>query len=209
MIGWTKEQFDEEYSFGVEGTMDGRPNTRPEVRLHYHRSMMVPILQDRWDKLVPEILPIQKSDLVVIDGAGFGWGVEILQRMTGATVIGVDISDWIAEAKDTSEEVEIDACISRVGLDPSTGRGLEIKRKYFVPGPRCTTRILKENMATDQGRKNLLIAMGRVPDWVITEDFIQTFSAREAKVFDTQLRKIGGAKIIHLGKGGKIHEVSR
>jgi len=207
MAGWTKQDFDEAYSLRVERYMGGHPNTRPEVRLHYHRSVMVPILQDRWDKLIPEILSIQKSDTVVIAGAGFGWGIEILQRMTGATVIGVDTSDWIARVKYTSEEVEIDACISKVGLDPNTGRGLEIKKKHFVPGPRCKTQILKEDLATAEGRKNLLRAVGRAPNWIITEDFIQTFSEREAKVFDAKLRHVEGAKIIHLGKGGKIHKV--
>jgi len=207
MAGWTKEDFDNNYSIRVERYMGGHPNTRPEVRLCYHRSVMVPILQNRWDKLIPDILPIQADDLVVLVGAGFGWGVEILKQKTGAKVIGTDISDWVESVKDTSEEAEIDACIRKVGLEPGTGRGLEIKRKYFVPGPRCTVKILNEDLATEDGRKNLLRVLGQTPDWIITEDFIQTFSDEEARTFHEELRKIKGAKIVHLGAGGKIHEI--
>ena len=170
---------------------------------------MTPVLQARWDKLVPEILPIQKSDTVVIVGAGFGWGVEILRRKTGANVIGTDISDWIMSAKDTDEEAEIDVCIRKVGLNPTSRRGLEIKKKYFTPGPRCVVTILQEDIATAQGRKNILTALGKMPNWVITEDFIQTFSKKEARKFDEQLREIKGATIVHLGKGGNIHEIAR
>ena len=207
MTGWTKKDFDDAYSFGVEGSMGGHPNTRPEVRLHYHRSVMVPTLQNRWDKLIPDILPIRADDLVVLVGAGFGWGAEILKQKTGARVIGTDISDWIESVKNTSEEAEIDACIRKVGLDPETGRGLEIKRKYLVPGPRCKVTVLNEDLATEAGRTNLLRIVGRQPDWIITEDFIQTFSEDEAKTFHVELGKIKGAKVVHLGEGGNIHEI--
>lgn len=209
MIGWIKQDFDEQYSFDVEGYMGGHPNTRSEVRLHYHRSVMIPILQNRWDKLIPDILPILADDLVVLVGAGFGWGAEILKQKTGARVIGTDISDWIESVKDTSEEAEIDTCIRKVGLEPGTERGLEIKQKYFILSPRCRMTILNEDLATEVGRKNLFKVLGKKPDWVITEDFIQTFSDDEAKIFDVELRKIKAKEqVVHLSKGGKIHKVN-
>jgi len=136
--------------------MDGHPNTRLEVRLHYHRAIIKPRLEEYWKSLVPSVYDIKSTDTVVIVGAAFGWGVEALIALTGANVIGVDISDWVASAKDTSEESEIDACITVAGLDPTQGRGLEIKNKYYSPGPRCTTTILTEDDSD--------------PDWRIEEN---------------------------------------
>ena len=68
-------------------------------------------------------------------------------------------------------------------------------------------KIFNEDLATEGGRNNLLRVLRQKPDWIITEDFIQTFSDDEAKTFHEELRKIKGARVVHLGKGGKIHEI--
>ena len=161
MAGWTKEDFDTKYSCGVEGSMGGHSNIRPEVRLHYHRGIIKPQLEEYWKNLVPSVYDIKSTDTVVIVGAAFGWGVEALIALTGANVTGVDISDWIASAQNTSEESEIDACITLAGLDPTQGRGLEIKNKYYIPGPRCTTTILNDDIQNVVNEYN--------PDWMIEE----------------------------------------
>ena len=47
MAGWTKADYDAAYRIGAEGHV-GYPNTRQEVKLHYNKSVITPILQNRW-----------------------------------------------------------------------------------------------------------------------------------------------------------------
>ncbi len=175
MTGWTKADFDANYSIRVERYMPGGgrgpSEGREEVRLSYHRAVIKPMLEDYWKQRVPDVYDIQPNDSVVIVGAAFGWGVEALIALTGANVIGIDISDYVATAKDTDESDEIDACIVKVGLDPTQGRGLEIKNTYYTPGPRCTTTILQEDMETQPSIKRVRQALNTNKiDWIIKEN---------------------------------------
>ena len=95
MAGWTKADFDANYRFRVERYFGGHPNTRPEVVVHYHKWAMLSILNSRWATLQP-ILNIASTDHVCVVGAGFGWGVDAVIAETGATTVGVDISDYVA-----------------------------------------------------------------------------------------------------------------
>lgn len=175
MAGWTKADFDENYSIRVERYMPGGgpgpSEGRKEVRLCYHRAVIKPMLETYWKNLVPSVYDIKRGDTVVVVGAAFGWGVEALIALTGANVVGIDISDYVARAKDTDESDEIDACIKLVGLDPTQGRGLEIKNTYYTPGPRCTTTVLQEDMETPESRKRVLKALNsKSIDWTIKEN---------------------------------------
>lgn len=186
MAGYTKSDYDSLYSIRVV-MADGR---RSPVRLHYTRYVMQDIVRARWDHVVPE-LGITSSDIVVVVGAGFGWGVERLIELTGCTAIGVDISDHIQGTKSTSEESEIDAAIISAGYDPLIGHGLEVKQTVFVD-TRTKQIVLNEDLYSAKSRNNIKKALGnKLPTWIITEDILSDFSDAEATFLKTEVDKLG------------------
>ena len=68
-INWdTKAPFDLFYSSGVERY--GHPNTRPQIRLHYH---WYPIIQGQASKFAPLLFTVRElnaGESVVMGGAG-------------------------------------------------------------------------------------------------------------------------------------------
>jgi len=193
MAGFTKQDFDDAYSFRVERYLDGHPNTRAEVRTHYHRWAMVPLLQARWAILQP-ILNILSTDFVCVVGAGFGWGVEAIIAETGALTVGVDISDYVAAEKDSTEEAELRAEVSAVGLDPDTGRGLEIMNFIFDGSVRSNVVVLQSDAASGPQRTAIRNALGgNWPSVVIAEDVIDdTWTDAEIVSMRNSMNGFGG-----------------
>lgn len=202
MAGWTKAEFDAAYKFLPESRLGGWPGGSPPVRVHYMRAMVEPIIRARWENIVPSILNITAADHVVIIGAGFGWGVEVLADMTSANVIGVDISDYIEAEQSVDELADWDAGITAAGLIPSGTRGMRIKAAFHTPGPRSNVVVLKENMANAGSRNKVKQALGNnVPTHIVTEDTIQLFSDAEIAEFVADIDPIG-AQVSHI-HGGK------
>ena len=169
---WTKTDYDTNYKFRVERYFGGHPNTRPEVVVHYHKWAMAPLLANRWAKLQP-ILNIQSSDFVLVVGASFGWGVDAIITETSATIVGVDISQYIIDEQANTEETELRVEIEAVGLDPDSGRGLELMGHIYDGEPRSNIIVLQENAATNGSRQNIRAALdGNNPTVCIAEDII-------------------------------------
>lgn len=172
-MAWTKADYDGAYSFRVERYFGGHPNTRPEIRINYHEWSMKPILEERWRRTTLVLAPaISASDRVLVVGAGFGWGVAALIRRTSATVVGIDTSPYIQAEKSADDSVEIAAAITAVGLNPLTGRGLQIMNAVSTSGIRAKVDILDEDMSTQQSRQNIGAALGGSPTWIIPEDIV-------------------------------------
>jgi len=172
MAGWTKADYDNAYRFRVERCFGGHPNTRPEIVVHYHRWAMQPILANRWSVLAP-ILNIASTEDVCIVGAGFGWGVEAFIAETGANTVGIDISDYIAAEQSGTEEAELRAQIVVAGLDPDTGRGLEIMGHIFDGQTRSNVVVLQNDAASGPQRQEIRTALGnKWPSVVIYEDIV-------------------------------------
>lgn len=176
MAGYTKEEYDNLYSFRVERYLGGFPvadiGVRPEFRCHYHKAMMKPVLATMWANIQP-VLQIQSTDYVAIVGAGFGWGVEAAIAETGATIVGVDISDYIATEQGNTETAELRALITANGLDPDTGRGAEILAFLDDGQPRSNVVVLQEDMQTNQSRNAIRSALGNNnPTVVVFEDLV-------------------------------------
>ena len=172
----TKEDFDDAYRIQVERRMPGGgpppAEDRPAVFLHYHRFGQRPIMASRWATLQP-ILNIQSTDFVCVVGAGFGWGVDAIVAETGATVVGIDISQYIADEQANTEEAEIRAEIDLVGLDPDTGRGAEILAFVFEDVPRSNVVVLQNDASTQNQRQEIRTALGgNWPTVVVYEDII-------------------------------------
>lgn len=172
MAGWTKTDYDNAYRFRVERYFGGRGPGRREVNVNYHRWAMQPILADMWLRL-GVILNIANTEHVAIVGCGFGWGVDAFIAETGATTVGIDISDYIFAEQGNTEETELRAAIAAVGLDPDTGRGLELMGHLYDAQPRANVVVLNEDMQTNNSRQNIRAALGNNwPSVVIFEDII-------------------------------------
>ena len=205
MAGYTKADFDANYSFRCERYLPSVIQTgRSEVRLNYHSAFMSPVLANRWEAILdqtrdPILLTILSTDKVVVVGSGFGWGVDKLIELTGCTAVGVDISDYIEIAKGTDENADLIAAIQLVGLDETVDRGLEIYNAYSTTGARTISVVLKEDMLSNRSRNEVKKALGNsAPTYIITEDMIQELSDVEIAAWVAEAEKLPGATIVHI-----------
>jgi len=175
-MAWTKADYDANYRTQIERRMPGGgppPSAgRQAVRIHYHKWAIRPMLADMWAIMQP-ILNIGSADHVCVVGAGFGWGVEAIIAETGATTVGIDISQYIADEQSSTEEAEIRAEITAVGLDPDVGRGAEILAFASDGLPRSSVIVLNNGASTGPQRQEIRTALGgNWPSVVIAENII-------------------------------------
>jgi hypothetical protein len=192
MAGYTKADYDAQYSIRVSRYFGGVQAGEESVWLNYHKYGMKPILAARWATLAP-ILNIASDQLCLIVGAGFGWGVEAFITETGCTAIGVDISDYIAAEKDNTEEAEIRAAIIAAGHDPDSGHGATVLAGVFDGQPRSNVIVLQEDSSTNTSRGNIRAALGGWPDVVIIEDLI------DANTTDQEITQVNNAANLFAG----------
>jgi len=156
----------------MPGGGPGPSEGRSEFKVHYHKWAMKPVLASMWARLQP-VLNILSTDYVCVVGAGFGWGVEAIVSETGATVVGIDISDYINAEKTNTEETELRAEVTATGLDPDEGRGLEIMSFIYDAQPRTNTILLQEDAATNGSRQAIRSALGNNwPTVVVYENIV-------------------------------------
>jgi len=204
----TKADFDSVYSIGMEP--DGRPNTRPEVRLQYHRASMFPYSQYRAQKLV-ELFAWPTATKILIVGSGFGWTAEALETSGYTNVVGIDTSAWIQTSQDTSEETEINAAITAVGLNVNTGRGSELKgRMYSTGNRRRSSRAIANEGMQNNGSQNRVRSLLNGVQVGISEDVLPALS--DAEIVDLGLRinlVDAGVQVIHLVTTGGTNQDPR
>lgn len=199
-----KSTWDAAYSFGAEGEW-GHPNTRDEVRLHYHRGIKRPDADTHASRLASALGWTPPSPTILIVGAGFGWTVEALEDQGFLTVVAIDTSTFVQGNKDSTEEAEIDAEITLVGLDPASGRGAQIKAKYFDGGnrSRASRGVLDEEGNNGGSRSRIKQALGLSGndqiEWVVSEAVLESLDDAEAVDGSTRLHIIGDniAHFIH------------
>ena len=185
----TKADFDAAYSVGVES--DGRPSGTTEVRLNYHRAVMLPICQHRADFLVSHFAWPTNTNILIV-GAGFGWTAEILETQYGYTnIVHTDVSPWIQDNQDTSEEAEVDAAITSAGLDPATGRGAELKARLHTSGNRRrhSRSIENEDLGNQGSRNRIRNILGDISVG-ITESVLESLSDAEMLDISDRVDKI-------------------
>lgn len=171
MAGYTKAEYDALYQFNVSRYFGGIAPGEQPVRLNYHKYCMGPILADRWANMAP-VLNIASTELVLIVGAGFGWGVEAFINETGCTTVGIDVSDYIDAEKANTEEAEVRAAIIAAGHDPDSGHGAVVLAGVCDFQPRSNVIILKEDASTNTSRQAIRAALGNWPTVCILEDLI-------------------------------------
>ena len=178
MTAWTKADFDGAYRYQVECRMPGGgpppDERRPGVVIHYHRLHIKPLLTAMWAKLQTVLIPaIVSGDHVCIVGAGFGWGVEAVAAETGATVVGIEISDYIAAEQGGTEETELRAEVAAAGLDPDAGRGLAVMNFIYDGQPRSSVTVLQNDAASGPQRNAIHTALGgNWPSVVVYENIV-------------------------------------
>lgn len=183
-FNWTKQDYDDNYVFHVDrhfnATVAHDPAQIGKLKLHYHKYFMQPIIAAMWSRLAP-ILSIASTEDVCVVGAGFGWGVDAFIAETGANTVGIDVSDYIFNELNNTEEVEIDAEITAVGLNPSSGRGAAIKASIYDGQLRVPSGVivLQEDAQTNTSRQAIRSALGGWPSVVIFEDLISADTTDE------------------------------
>lgn len=192
MAGYTKAEYDALYSIRVSRYFGGTAPGEQEVRCNYHKWAIKPMLESMWATLQP-ILNIQANERVCVVGAGFGWGVEALIAETGAAVVGIDISDYIAAEQGNTEEAELRAAITAAGLDPDSGKGAAILAGIYDGQPRSNVIVLQEDASTNTSRGNIRAALGGWPDVVIMEDLI------DDTVTDQEITQVNNAANLFAG----------
>ena len=174
---WTKADYDTNYRFRIEKRMPGggpppAENRGAGVVLHYHKFFMAPWLSNRWTKL-QTVLGILPGDEVVVFGAGFGWSVDAIIAQTGATVVGIDISQHIADEQANTEDTEVRAAIITGGLDPDIGRGAEVLAFVSDGQPRSNVIVLQNDGSDNTQRQAIRVALGNTnPTVSIADDMI-------------------------------------
>ncbi len=206
-----KAAFDQFYSSGAERY--GRPNTRPQIRLHYH---WYPILQwqaSRYAPLLFAVLGLNAGDSVLLVGAGFngtGAGLEAL----GVDVIAIDTSAYIHAVKDETEEAEIRAECLLAGVDPDVDLIIGEPGNVMVhpldvlleggrasPQPRGKGTILEEDMSKRKGRNTIKAALASTPRYAISEEVLNSITDAEALQvcdFAAQFASETGCTIVHM-----------
>lgn len=173
---WDKALFDLAYDGSAEPM--GHPNTRPEIRLHYHRYLFYPEALRRAQFFVQHF-GLSASTNVLIVGCGFGWTVEALVGM-GIPAVGTDVSAYIQGNKDLSEDSDISAEIAKAGLSSSSGEGLGHFNRLRGDGVRTRATVANEDSSNNasRGRVRRMFANNTI-HLCITEDIITSMTDAE------------------------------
>lgn len=199
MVGYTKLDYDSKYRLRVRIPDENGNMTRSPVSLHYHRAVMQKIAQAPWPKLI-KLLGITEDDRVIVVGAGYGWGLEKLIELTGCKAVGTDISEYIQDTKDDTEESEIRMCINAAGYDPSYGHGKEVmEATHAMLSDKALYDILNEEMGTQESRGAVIDALGCLPTLVITEDMLSDLSDLDAMILCGDLDRFG-CRVCHFSR---------
>lgn len=175
-VTWDKALFDAAYDFSAEP--DGHPNTRPEIRLHYHRYVLFSEALRR-AQFFKEHFGLDANSSVVLVGCGFGWTAEALNGL-GVPTIGTDTSAYIQGNKNLSEDADIASAIAATGLSSVNGEGLGHFQRLRGDGVRTRATILNEqhNNNASRNRVRQAFASGTVT-LAISEDVVTSLTDAE------------------------------
>jgi len=191
-VTWDKSLFDLAYEFPAEP--DGHPNTRQGIWLHYNRYVLYPEMLKRAQFFISHF-GLTAADRVLVVGCGFGWTVEALQDL-GIEAIGTDISSYIFNVKDQTEDAEVADAITAVGLNPTSGEGLLHFNRLRAP-KRTNAIILNEDSASPASRNRVKRAFSSDPTLIITEDLVTSLSDAECLQLQNLIAAYATQRICH------------
>ena len=171
MAGYTKADF-----FSLYSDSPVCPETYRryvEIRLHYHPLLVDRIVRDVYADRLAAKLSLTADDKVLLPGCGFGWLGEKLVASTGCEVLGVEVSDYVFEAKDRNGDEELLAAIQgsrRCDYTEEEGIGKEIWDKFSDGRKFSTVPIIYGNYCEGT------VDLGEfVPTVVVTEELLNAF----------------------------------
>ena len=189
-----KSTYDSAYSIRAERFHGGHPSTRPEIRLSYHRTALLPWCASRAANF-KRILNLQPTQNILIVGAGYGWTAECLINEQGIpNILVTDTSAYIQSTKDQSGLSEINDAIRKVGIDPDSPEGIRISTKLNT-GIRSRIPIINESALTDDSILRIRSLMNPI-HLILTEDVLDSLTDLEAIHLSTQLHKLSN-NIVH------------
>lgn len=173
------------------GTLEG---TAPPVtvRLHYHPLVQRPAAVQRLASILDRHT-ITAADRVLVFGCGFGWLAEVLTDQIGCKAVGIDLSQYVQDMKDTSANDELSEAIQASGLEPTTGHGLKIMQDFSDSGPRTRATVLQGDMQNKGVRNAVKRELGGDPTVVITEEVWQLLTAQEQNTYTGVFSTLGAA----------------
>ena len=172
---------------------------RGHVRLSYHRAVLgpgKPLTAGNAQAYIDKLgwTPAKK---IAALGCGFGWTIEELVTQHGfsaGNLVGADVSTFIQTNKGGTEEADINAAITAVGLSPLVGEGATVKGRLFDGGPRSRVTVLNEDGRTPQSRTRLRQALtSGTFDIAFSEDVLGNLTDAEAAAFSAILHQIAPA----------------
>ncbi len=206
-----KAFFDTRYSSGAERY--GHPNTRPQIRLHYH---WWPIIRWQASERAPLLfaaLGLVSGQSVTIVGAGFNGTGAGLKRL-GVDVIGTDTSVYIQSEKSKTEEAEIRAAIIAAGLDPDVDTiigppgnvrvnplDLFLDGGRVAPKVREQAQVVEEDLRTKGGRNKVDAILPTRARYCISEEVLSGGTDAETLIICERMAQYvseKGGTVIHM-----------
>jgi len=182
-----REDFDVRYDLAAEPW--GHPNTRREVRLHYDPAVLRRHHIERAQRIAADLRLI---GVVVVVGAGFGWGVEGF-RASGLEAVGIDRSLWIQQVKACDCRADVEAAVAAAGGSPA-----DVARIMAgCPARMASVPILDEDLTTEESRARVIKAAGGTVSWVVSEDVLTDLSEEEALALSRDMHALGG-RVAHV-----------
>jgi hypothetical protein len=174
-----------------------------EVRLSYHRPVMLPYTASYATRLIP-VIGVQSTSRVLVIGGGFGFLAEILlgqpYGLAADRVATQDTSTYASGARSETEEADINALLVGVGIDISSDFGKEAKGGLYDGGVRCRVRFTDSRLE-NQSAANSVKSMfpSSAIDFVITDDgFLNYHNDAEIAEIFASLDRLGAVEVWHL-----------
>lgn len=187
--------FHDNYILGTGIWGGAFPNWR-QVKLHYHRHVMLPVCDARAGNLVTA-LGLTAADSLLLVGAGFGWLAERLKRrVPGLTVVCTDTSPWVHAEKHNVETAEIDAIVRAAGLLPGTGKYKTAMTVLDDRGPRAREVVEDLDVLKAPVRRTLVRKYGPFT-WALTETLLLWLTDAEALELDRAMHAVA-PKVVHM-----------
>lgn len=174
--------------YNSSGEPEGHPNTRPEIRLHYHRKVMLPWFQRHIPDLI-RILNLQTSNRIVIIGCAFGWSIEVFNELGFQNVVGTDTSQYIQIAKSIPEDNELALLAGAEFVS-------KVSAREGLPRTLVPEKILNENIGNNASRNRVRTAVGGTPNFTISEGVLESLTNAEAQTLSSNMRTLGGT-VVH------------
>jgi hypothetical protein len=194
-----KQAWDDLWDVGAEGAW-GHPSTRSEVRLNYHRFVVLPYDRAKAPKLAGP-LGWDAGTRLLVYGCGFGWVMTGLAELGLSAIYGLDHSTYIQGSKSINEDADLQTAISVVNLGTSTGDGLVLFNAFRNGGnPRSdyAARILATDLSTISGRRDVRTLLGGPGADVLTYDgYLNTLTDAEVLKLSENLHGLQPNRVIH------------